>query len=143
MKIYLAGPFFNKRERIIINRVYKTLKLKGLTVFAPMEHFVENGENMSNEKWGKAVFQMDVKAIDECDAVVCVYYGMYSDTGTAWELGYAFAKGKPVILVHVNRDKITSVMTANGAMCNLTLQDLKHYSFRMMIGLNTIKPCQK
>ena len=143
IKVYLAGPFFNKKERIIIERVHKILKEKGLNVFAPMEHFIENGENMSNRKWGKAVFKMDVEAIDECDIVVCVYYGMYSDTGTAWELGYAYAKNKPVILVHINPNKITSVMTFNCAKCNIPLQDLKHYNFAKLIPLQSAECIQK
>ena len=40
---------------------------------------------------------MDVKALEESDMVIAMYSGHYSDTGTAWELGYATAKGKTIL----------------------------------------------
>lgn len=36
-------------------------------------------------------------AIDDCDAVVALLDGTQVDDGTAWEIGYAYAKGKPVV----------------------------------------------
>jgi nucleoside 2-deoxyribosyltransferase len=36
-------------------------------------------------------------AIDDCDAVFAVLDGTDVDSGTAAEIGYAFAKGKPII----------------------------------------------
>jgi hypothetical protein len=40
---------------------------------------------------------MDVEAIDWADMVVACMDGPDPDSGTAWECGYAFAKGKPVV----------------------------------------------
>ena len=39
----------------------------------------------------------DWAAIDVCDVVVALLDGTQVDDGTAWEIGYAFAKGKPVV----------------------------------------------
>ena len=64
-----------------------------------MEHFIPNGENLSNNEWAEAVFKMDVEALNKCDRVVAAYLGLRSDTGTAWEIGYAYAKGIPVDLI--------------------------------------------
>ena len=36
-------------------------------------------------------------AIDRCDAVLAVLDGIDVDSGTAAEIGYAFAKGKPIL----------------------------------------------
>jgi nucleoside 2-deoxyribosyltransferase len=36
-------------------------------------------------------------ALDECDAVVAILDGVDVDSGTAAEIGYAFAKGKPIL----------------------------------------------
>ena len=99
MRIYLAGPFFNKKERANIEQAEKILRDKNLELFVPMEHKIENGESMPNDLWGKLVFEMDKQAIYDCDIVVALYYGMYSDSGTAWEAGYAMAVGKRVIQV--------------------------------------------
>ena len=38
----------------------------------------------------------DRAAIDACDVVVALLDGAQVDDGTAWEIGYAYAKGKPV-----------------------------------------------
>ena len=39
---------------------------------------------------------MDIAAIQDCDMVFVVYDGLYSDSGTAWEIGYAYALGKDI-----------------------------------------------
>ena len=99
--IYIAGPFFTDEERaflkIVINSVKKFCPDEEL--FIPMEHFIPNGEDLSNNEWAEAVFKMDVEALNKCDRVVAAYLGLRSDTGTAWEIGYAYAKGIPVDLI--------------------------------------------
>lgn len=129
MRIYIAGPFFNKTERANILRAIKILRSRGFDLFVPMEHFIPNGETMSNQDWGKAVFEMDVKAIENCTHLVCLYYGLYSDSGTAFECGVAYKKGIPIINVCCNK-KITSLMIVNGAEINLSsINDLKKLNF--------------
>lgn len=48
---------------------------------------------------------------------------MYSDSGTAWELGYAFALGKKTINVYVLNNNTYSLMMTNGANYNISLTD--------------------
>ena len=38
-------------------------------------------------------FESDKKALDECDLIVAVLDGNHVGAGTAWELGYGYAKG--------------------------------------------------
>lgn len=99
--IYIAGPFFTDEERIFLKIVIESVKetFPNEKLFIPMEHFIPNGENLSNNEWAEAVFKMDVEALNKCDRVVAAYLGLRSDTGTAWEIGYAYAKGIPVDLV--------------------------------------------
>jgi len=40
---------------------------------------------------------MDVEALDWADMVVACMDGPDPDSGTAWECGYAFAMGKPIV----------------------------------------------
>ena len=61
-----------------------------------------------------------------------LYYGNYSDTGTAWECGYAFAKGKPVILVHVNDEADSNLMMHCGCHSNIRLKELGDYDFKTL-----------
>ena len=113
-KIYLASPLFTEYERELVRKVAKALRADGNEVYVPMEHSIKNAWEMSNADWGKAVFEEDVKAIQECDQVVCIYYGLYSDSGTAWECGFAYGIGKPVVLYDAAGDEV-SLMVVNGA----------------------------
>ena len=99
--IYIAGPFFTDKERDFLKIVIEFVKkmFPDAELFIPMEHFIPNGENLSNNEWAEAVFKMDVEALNKCDRVVAAYLGLRSDTGTAWEIGYAYAKGIPVDLI--------------------------------------------
>lgn len=99
--IYIAGPFFTDKERAFLKIVIESAKevFPNEEFFIPMEHFIPNGENLSNNEWAEAVFKMDVEALNKCDRVVAAYLGLRSDTGTAWEIGYAYAKGIPINLI--------------------------------------------
>ena len=99
--IYIAGPFFTDKERAFLKIVIESVKeiCPNEELFIPMEHFIPNGENLSNNEWAEAVFKMDVEALNKCDRVVAAYLGLRSDTGTAWEIGYAYAKDIPVNLI--------------------------------------------
>lgn len=113
-KIYLASPLFNDEQKTRIMNVVSFLRAKGHEVFVPMEHSVEGAWDISNRDWAKQVFLDDVKAINECQVVVCIYEGLYSDSGTAWELGYSMARGKrQIILYTCKRDELQSLMCIN------------------------------
>jgi nucleoside 2-deoxyribosyltransferase len=100
MKIYLASPFFNEEELKIYNEVIDLLRSEGdLSVFVPREHTIPNAWDLPNHIWGENVFAVDYLAITKCDVVVVLNFGMYSDSGTAWECGCAFALGKKVVNV--------------------------------------------
>ena len=123
MKIYLARPFFNEEERGVYQAVITTLRKKGYDLFVPAEHEITNAWELSNQAWGEAVFGVDVLAINKCDVVIALNWGMYSDSGTAWELGYAFALGKKTINVYVLNNNTYSLMMTNGANYNISLTD--------------------
>lgn len=129
MKIYLASPFFDNKERSTVEEVAYILRGKNLDVFVPMEHKIENGWDMSNEDWGKAVFDMDKNFLDDCDIMVVLYYGLYSDSGTAFEVGYFYSTKKPIICVQLNKEK-TSLMIVNSSTVYLQgLDELKNFDF--------------
>lgn len=114
-KIYLAAPFFTDEERCNVQFVAEKLRSFGHEVYVPMEHFIEDGDTMPNDKWGARVFEEDRTAIDECDEVHALCYGFTDDAGTAWEIGYAYAKGKVVIPHFLNNDVDYSLMVVNGS----------------------------
>ena len=89
-KLYLAGPLFTLAEQNFNAEVARFLESEGFEVWLPQEH--EPRRNSA-----RAIFQMDVKALDWADMVVAWMDGPDPDSGTAWECGYAYAKGKPIV----------------------------------------------
>lgn len=129
MKFYLAAPLFTAEEQDDIAIAVNHLRNLGYEVYSPMEHTVENAWDMSNHEWAKAVFDEDVRALDECDAVLAIYDGLYSDSGTAWELGYAYAKGKEIYVLVLPRVKKASLMVVNGCYTVIDCTDFMDYDF--------------
>ena len=95
MKIYLAGPLFSRAEQEYNKGLRDRLESQGHTVFLPQEEtasLVFNGED-----WTENVFNCDRDGINNSDIVVAIMDGTQVDDGTAWECGYAYAKGKFVL----------------------------------------------
>lgn len=125
-RVYLASPFFNEVEIERVKQVEEILKEKGINFFSPMRNQLEHHE-AGTRHWSIEIFRNDVKYIDWCECVVAIYDGNYSDSGTAWELGYAYGTNKPVIVVHVGEN--SNLMVHESAHANLTLDELKDYDF--------------
>ncbi len=89
-KLYLAGPLFSLAEQNFNAELARFLETQGFEVWLPQEH-----EPRSDT--ARAIFDMDVEAIDLADMIVACMDGPDPDSGTAWECGYAFAKGKPIV----------------------------------------------
>lgn len=96
-QIYLAGPLFSKAERDFNLSLRDRLVEMGFEVFLPQVDGEDNLENRMHEKQ-MCIFENDVKGIDQSDIVLAVLDGGSDvDSGTAWEMGYAYAKGKKVL----------------------------------------------
>jgi nucleoside 2-deoxyribosyltransferase len=89
-KIYLAGPLFTLAEQSFNVELARFLEDEGFEVFLPQEH-------EPRSQTAKSIFEMDVAAVDWADMVVACMDGPDPDSGTAWECGYAYAKGKPIV----------------------------------------------
>ncbi|TWM32280.1 Nucleoside deoxyribosyltransferase [Bacillus licheniformis] len=126
---YIASPFFNDKEIDVVKKIEDILDDKGIYFFSPRQNQMDDLE-AGTRFWSITTFINDVKFIDACDFVVAAYHGNYSDSGTAWELGYAYATQKPVILVHVGDD--SNLMVHESAHANITLEDLEDYEFNLL-----------
>lgn len=100
---------------------------KGLKVFSPMRKSKAENVEVGSRQWSIETFMDDIKHIKWAEIVLGIYHGNYSDSGTAWELGYAYATDKPVILVHIGEN--SNLMVHEGAHTNITLEELKEYDF--------------
>ena len=112
-KIYLAGPLFSLAEQSFNAELARFLESEGFEVWLPQEH-------EPRDQTARAIFEMDVAAIDWADMVVACMDGPDPDSGTAWECGYAYAKGKPVICY---RTDFCITGDTEGAPYNLMLSE--------------------
>lgn len=130
MKIYLASPFFIEKELENVKIAEKILTERGFSLFSPRLNEVRTDENTQQSWWSKETFMNDKKFIDWADVVVMLYYGGYSDSGTAWECGYAYGTNTPVVVVQLGED--SNLMVHEGCHSNITLEELKTYDFKML-----------
>ena len=106
------------------------LRGRGYEVYSPREHEVRDKE-VGTPEWSQAIFMEDKEAIDLCDCVVLLYHGGYSDSGTAWECGYAYGTGKPVIVVQLGSN--SNLMVHEGSKSNIdSIEALEIYDFDKM-----------
>lgn len=134
-RVYLAGPFFSKTQVAQVERLEKVLAEHPQigNVFSPRKHQHEEYEMFSPE-WQKVTYASDVQAIDDCDLVVALsdFDGADADSGTAWELGYAYAKKIPVIVI--KEDDVTlNLMIAQALTAYLhSVEDVADYDFEKL-----------
>ena len=99
-KIYLAAPLFSEAEREFNAKIAGILREKKYVVHLPQE--VGDDSSTRDEAETGRIFEYNLKALDECDIVVAVVDGADADSGTAWEIGYAYAVKKRVILLRTD-----------------------------------------
>ena len=135
MKVYLAAPFGGIEDPVKRNNAEKaeySLKSHGFEVYAPWKMTIPHAWDYPNNEWGALVFANDIHALDEADLVVMLSYGRQSTAGTNWEAGYAFAKGKKIIVVEMT-DEIMSLIVANGRYATVKgISGLDHYDWDTM-----------
>jgi nucleoside 2-deoxyribosyltransferase len=91
MKLYLAGPLFTTPERSWNEAFARRLEAAGHEVYVPHLH-------PPADRTAEAIFRKDLAGVDWADAVVAIMDGPDPDSGTSWECGYAYGRGKPVVL---------------------------------------------
>lgn len=94
--VYLAGPLFTHAELEYNRKLRDNLLKKGLLVFLPQED-AEDDATTHDKQSQESIFKRCVMGVDSSDIVIAVLDGVDVDSGTAWEIGYAYARGKPVI----------------------------------------------
>lgn len=124
MKYYLAGPVIVDNPKVTeeMDAIHGKLiaEFGEDAVYRPGQHKVPNAWGITMEMWGQCVFTMDVLAIDAAEWIVLCNYGRTGATaGTAWECGYAFAKGRKILVVNMPGVTESSLMI-RGCASNVT-----------------------
>lgn len=121
MRVFIAGPLFSDAEREFNLKVDKHLRKHGFKTFLPQRDVGKLDELLAKEgkRAYRAIFEQDLRGIDQADVVVAILDGSDVDSGTAFEVGYSFARGKPVIGLKTDmrvfaRDEELNNMLAQG-----------------------------
>jgi len=94
MKVYVAGKLGTEEEKSLLNEVAELCESFGFETFLPYRDVGICSGIGDVER----IFEADIKkGFENVDLVVAVLDGLHVGAGTAWELGYAYAKGIPAI----------------------------------------------
>ena len=114
-----------------MERAVDILREKGLDVFVPNEH--QSPLEFGSREWRDETFKSDVNGIDNADVVVAIIsQGNYDDSGTAWEIGYAYATNKPVVLVNLTGDTINLMIADSLHSLIKSYDELMEYDFETL-----------
>lgn len=98
MIVYFAAPLFTAAERAWNAQVVAGLRqaLSRAEVLVPQE-FCAGFDAAGGPDRFAGIYAACVGHLERADAVVAVLDGADVDSGTAWEVGFAVARGKPVV----------------------------------------------
>jgi hypothetical protein len=108
--IYLAGPFFNTSEQWLVDEARFALLDMGFKVFSPIHEIGEGPPNI--------VAPADLFALENSKLVFALLNGF--DPGTLFEVGYARARGIPVVGLSESTDErpLTMLLGSGCAISN-------------------------
>ncbi len=105
-KVYLAGPFFSMPQLWLIEEGLYALRSTGIGVFSP---YHDIGKGSADD-----IYIPDINGLKDSCVVLAFLDGL--DPGTLYEIGYAKALGKPVI-VFVQGEAEGDLKMAAGGGC--------------------------
>jgi nucleoside 2-deoxyribosyltransferase len=124
-QIYLAGPFFNQAEQVFVETVAATLEAhfgKRISLFVPHVHTQTILTPASSDADRQRVFESDIAAMEGAEIFVLILDG--EDTGTSFEMGWGYARGKSMVGLWTDVRKRPNLMLAQSAEIVSTIPDL-------------------
>jgi len=99
-RLYLAAPLFSAAERNYNHYLAELLRNNLFDVYLPQD--TGDDSHTRGRSAHQGIFDQHLAALEATDVMVAVIDGADADSGTAWEMGYAFAKGIPVISIRTD-----------------------------------------
>lgn len=135
--IYLAGPFFSDEQIDRVKKVEAALN-ENSTVkdfFSPrLSPENENTDEIGSPAWAKRIFEDDIRQIDQSDAVFAItdFENENIDSGTAFEIGYAFNSNIPVVLLQEKDEPLNLMISNAGRYYTKNIDDAATYDFEKL-----------
>jgi nucleoside 2-deoxyribosyltransferase len=98
MHAYISGPMFNPGEQYYLAQIDERVRKAGFTTFLP----TRDGLPFVGPQSVEPIFRQDVQQATKADVVVACLNGMDVDSGTACELGMAYASGRYIVGVYTD-----------------------------------------
>ena len=120
LPVYLAGPIFTIHERRVNRELAAALEARvpGLRVALPQDY--KHDDRFNDQKAFGLIFHACIDAIDASRCVIAWLDGPDADSGTSFEVGYAYAKGIPVIGIRtdfrLNQERGVNIMLSRGCV---------------------------
>ena len=99
-RVYLAAPLFSEGERAYNLSIARSLRNNFFDVFLAQETGDDSHTRDKEEQ--SRIFSENLQALEKSDIVIAVIDGADADSGTAWEMGYAYAQKKQVIALRTD-----------------------------------------
>lgn len=152
-RVYIAAPFFSPEQIARVKRVEEALEANPFVedYFSPRLNQVEQLA-FGSEAWRTAVFNQDITYVDWSTVIVAVAdmsagdkevddYDCWpqhteidadADSGTAFELGYAYATKKPVIVLHETDTTLNLMLSDSLHFYTKNVGSIEDYNFIKM-----------
>jgi nucleoside 2-deoxyribosyltransferase len=100
LKIYLAGPLFTSGERRWNDWLASALTRDGFLVILPQAEAARHISSAGVDYAG--IFTTCLEGVRSANIVLAMFDGVDVDSGTAFECGYAYSKGIPIVGVRTD-----------------------------------------
>lgn len=120
--VYFAGPWFDEKAKFMLSTIKYVCRATEQTMYNvvfPDEYEFDLPSN---------TYQNNIDLITKCDLVIANIAS--KDVGTAYEIGYAKALGKQIVLLGYDKtcfEKTTNIMLAFAADKCIVLEDLQDF----------------
>ena len=144
MKIFIAGPLFSQAEREFNLKVDKFLRKHGFDTFLPQREVGELWKRIRKRgrEAYRIIYEGDLRGLEGADTVVAILDGPDVDSGTAFEVGYACARGKPVIGIKTDMRVFAKMEEVNNMLAQGVREIVKSFD-DLLPALNAVKKTKR
>lgn len=88
--IYIASPLFTRAEVEFNQKLAHILKENGYLIYLPQQECAGVGSP-------EEIFALCIRGVENASLILAILDGTDADSGTCFEMGYAHAKGIPIV----------------------------------------------
>ena len=128
MKIYLAGPLFSEAERAWLKATKERIETLArerrydVTVIWPFELITQSEIEALGPRAKGEIFKRCRESLTEANLVVALLDGPQVDDGTAWEIGYFYARRSGAEKIIGVRTDFRRAGEAEGSVVNAMIE---------------------